>query len=537
MHKTLLSFLFAVLILSAAAQSQMTITGRAVNAVDQKPVGYATVTLYDNNGRIVTAVAALPDGRFSPLSNPTSAQSISRGPSLSTGRQLKQLNPCPTEIRAREPLSGSAISTICVLISIVGLLSVVYRPLNTVECSIAIDYGPWIMDQMGRLAQLARASCLHRECRGFESLIAQINITLLIALLLSGPTAAHESASQASRADANITTDRKSVVDPAVLLIRDASVRAELKLSDEQRLALDNLLHKHNHLLLAIRDSSPSGVAAVSEFQELRLGFTKNLSEKQRARLTNLVLQAQGYKSLLRKDVSARLHLTDQQCRELEITTDEIFTRLQKLRKENAGHPPENLQKSVVALQREQQQRVFGILNKQQVAQYIEALGAPFDLSKVKASPADAPELEGIEAWINSEPITMQSLRGRVVIVNFLAFDCINCIHNYPWYKDWHKRLAGKGVTIIGIHTPETKREHDNNLLAASLKKHELLFPVAIDKDRKMWKAWSNGIWPTVYIVDKHGHLRYWWYGELDWQGAGNQKVVEKQIELLLAEE
>ena len=180
---------------------------------------------------------------------------------------------------------------------------------------------------------------------------------------------------------------------------------------------------------------------------------------------------------------------------------------------------------------------MLAVLNKQQVAQFAAALGAPFDLSKVKPSPGAAPEFEGIEAWLNSEPVTMESLRGRVVVVHFFAFGCINCIHNYPWYNDWQKRFPSQGVTIIGIHTPETKPEEDSKLLAASLKSHDLQFPVAVDKQRKMWQAWNNDIWPSVYIIDKHGRLRYWWYGELDWQGAGNQKVAERQIEQLLAED
>jgi peroxiredoxin len=96
--------------------------------------------------------------------------------------------------------------------------------------------------------------------------------------------------------------------------------------------------------------------------------------------------------------------------------------------------------------------------------------------------------------------------------------------------------LQGKGVALIGIHTPETQTEQDNDLLRQALEKYALKFPVAVDKQKKMWQAWYNGIWPSVYIIDKHGRVRYWWYGELDWQGAGNQKVALRQIEQLLAE-
>ena len=91
-------------------------------------------------------------------------------------------------------------------------------------------------------------------------------------------------------------------------------------------------------------------------------------------------------------------------------------------------------------------------------------------------------------------------------------------------------------MAIIGIHTPETTTEEDNSLLEASLAKNELKFPVAVDKEKAMWKAWYNNMWPSVYIIDKQGRLRYWWYGELDWEGAGNQKVARQQIDQLLAE-
>ena len=120
------------------------------------------------------------------------------------------------------------------------------------------------------------------------------------------------------------------------------------------------------------------------------------------------------------------------------------------------------------------------------------------------------------------------------MVVHFFAFGCSNCINNYPWYREWHDAFQGQDVALIGIHTPETQTETDNNLLRESLEHRELKFPVAVDKDKKMWTAWYNGIWPSVYIIDRQGRVRYWWYGELDWQGAGNQKVARKQIEELL---
>jgi peroxiredoxin len=194
------------------------------------------------------------------------------------------------------------------------------------------------------------------------------------------------------------------------------------------------------------------------------------------------------------------------------------------------------VQAELKELQADRHQQVLAQLDGRQQTLYGQLLGEPFNFAQVRPSPADAPEFEGINTWLNSEPLTMKSLRGQVVVVHFFAFGCINCIHNYPWYREWQNELADKDVTIIGIHTPETQAETDVEQLRLSLEKHELKFPVAVDADKKMWQAWYNGIWPSVYLIDRQGRVRYWWYGELDWQGAGNQKITRKQIEQLLAE-
>lgn len=362
--------------------------------------------------------------------------------------------------------------------------------------------------------------------------------TLLIALVRTAAAAESTDKPRDEHAAADGGA-RQPVADPIILLIRDDAVRAELKCTADERRAIDELLARHNRMLLAIRDVSPNGAdeTARPALAELRGQFAKILSGDQRRRLSGLILQAQGYDSLLRDDVVEKLKLTDQQRQQLTAIGEEFRTKAQELQKSSSGSAPEQSSEKLNELQKARQKQTLAALNKQQADQFAALLGEPFDFAQVKPSPALAPEFEGIEAWINSEPLTMQSLRGQVVVIHFFAFGCINCIHNYPWYKDWQERLPAKGVAIVGIHTPETQTEADADLLRASVEKHGLKFPVAVDKDKKMWQAWYNGIWPSVYLVDKHGRVRYWWYGELDWQGAGNQKVVERQIEQLLAEQ
>jgi peroxiredoxin len=316
------------------------------------------------------------------------------------------------------------------------------------------------------------------------------------------------------------------LTDPTIILIRDDAVRTELAVTPEQRRSLDEILRKHNRMLLAIRDVSPSGAdeTAKPELAEIRKELAELFDDEQKLRLQSLTLQAQGYDALLRKDIVDAIKLTDEQQTHLK----EISAKF----REQAKQPNSD----VPSLQAARHKEVVALLTPEQQNQYGTLLGKPFDFSKVVKSPAWAPEFVGIEEWINSEPLTMSQLKGKVVVVHFFAFGCSNCINNYPWYREWHDAFAGKDVVLIGIHTPETETENDNNLLRDSLEKRDLKFPVAVDKEKKMWHAWYNGIWPSVYIIDREGRVRYWWYGELDWQGAGNQKVARKQIEELLAE-
>ena len=89
---------------------------------------------------------------------------------------------------------------------------------------------------------------------------------------------------------------------------------------------------------------------------------------------------------------------------------------------------------------------------------------------------------------------------------------------------------------IVGVHTPETNRERDTSNVREKVKEAEFRFPVVVDNDKGIWNAWGNTMWPSVYLVDKKGYIRYWWFGELNWQGAEGEKIMRGRIEKLLAE-
>ena len=151
---------------------------------------------------------------------------------------------------------------------------------------------------------------------------------------------------------------------------------------------------------------------------------------------------------------------------------------------------------------------------------------------------AQPPELEKRpeKEWINSKPLKLSELHGQVVVLHFWTFGCINCQHNYPSLKAWQKNFAKKGVTIIGVHTPETARERKIENVRRSAAENGLKYPIVFDKDGAIWKAWDNRWWPTTYLIDKQGFVRYRWDGELNWKGVKGEAVMRKKIEQLLAE-
>lgn len=147
-----------------------------------------------------------------------------------------------------------------------------------------------------------------------------------------------------------------------------------------------------------------------------------------------------------------------------------------------------------------------------------------------------APELAEIDQWINSDGLKLADQKGKVVVLHFWTFGCINCQHNLPYYNTWQADFAKKGVRIIGVHTPETSVEADPKNVRKEVKKLKIEYPVAVDGKGATWKAYQNRFWPSVYVIDKQGKIRYRWEGELEYQGAGGDKAVRAKIKELLAE-
>ena len=141
-----------------------------------------------------------------------------------------------------------------------------------------------------------------------------------------------------------------------------------------------------------------------------------------------------------------------------------------------------------------------------------------------------APELRGITAWINSDPSSLEALRGRVVLVHFWTFDCINCQNVQPHVKRWYERYRNEGFTVVGVHTPELDIERDVDNVRAAVAREGVTFPVAFDPDYATWDAYRNRYWPAFYFLDRRGHVRFARFGE------GEYERSERVIQQLLAE-
>ncbi len=141
-----------------------------------------------------------------------------------------------------------------------------------------------------------------------------------------------------------------------------------------------------------------------------------------------------------------------------------------------------------------------------------------------------AAEFTGIDAWINSDPLTIEQLRGKVVLVDFWTYTCINCIRTFPFLKLWNSRYADDGLVILGVHTPEFDFEKDYENVLQATRDNGIIWPVAQDNKYGTWEAYNNRAWPAKYLIDRNGVVRYSHFGE------GKYAETEEQIRTLLAE-
>jgi thiol-disulfide isomerase/thioredoxin len=157
----------------------------------------------------------------------------------------------------------------------------------------------------------------------------------------------------------------------------------------------------------------------------------------------------------------------------------------------------------------------------------------------MKAAPAAAaaenlpvegslPSLSGAVEWLNSPPLTAESLKGKVVLVDFWTYSCINCLRSIPYVRAWAEKYKDQGLVVIGVHAPEFPFEKNIDNVKNAVAKLKIGYPVAIDNDYAIWRAFSNEYWPADYFIDAEGRIRHHYFGEGDY--AESEKVIQQLL-------
>jgi thiol-disulfide isomerase/thioredoxin len=140
------------------------------------------------------------------------------------------------------------------------------------------------------------------------------------------------------------------------------------------------------------------------------------------------------------------------------------------------------------------------------------------------------PSLGGATGWLNSQPLTAAGLRGKVVLVDFWTYSCINWLRSHPYVRAWAEKYKDQGLVVIGVHAPEFAFEKDTDNVRQAAKDMRIDYPIAIDNDHAVWRAFNNEYWPALFFVDAQGHIRHHKFGEGDYEQS------ERIIQQLLAE-
>ncbi|QDT54027.1 Thiol-disulfide oxidoreductase YkuV [Caulifigura coniformis] len=324
------------------------------------------------------------------------------------------------------------------------------------------------------------------------------------------------------------------------VLLHEPAVVEELKLSAEQQSRFTTMRDGWDLRFFPLRNqkpevSRPTFAALVAEARE---ELKEVLDERQETRLREVELRRLGTDSFLQPEMEPVLKLTDSQKEKIRAIVSETRESLQRAaaKAKEEKTPQKQLEGRLRTLKIGEQRKVLDRLTQAQRDGWTRMLGEAFDVTRLGRPAFRVPDLIDSGQWANSEGLASSSLRGKVVAVHFYAFGCINCIHNYPAYLDWQSRYRGQDLVIVGIHTPETKAERDIEAVKRKAAEEKFEFPVLIDVDSKNWDAWGNSMWPSVYLVDKAGRLRFYWTGELNWQGQTGEAQMRKHIEELLTE-
>ena len=361
--------------------------------------------------------------------------------------------------------------------------------------------------------------------------------------LVAGSIAPGRSAAQApvavTKPAAPLPTDPAAYVPQVLLpLLHAGQVQTELGIEGAKLAQLEQLFATVDGDWWRARNLPQAEQRAeITKVEKaVKTWLTGALAREKLLRLADLERRAQGGRVLLRDDVAEVVGLEPAQAEKLLAAaraTESAAAALGRVFQTGGGQG--DLEKAALQAARERELKLPGeILSEEQQKRWRELAGAPFDTVTLDRIYPMAPELAPSDTWINAKPLALADLRGKVVILHFYAFECVNCRRNLPIYADWHRVFADKGVVVIGVQTPETEAEKDPGKVIAAAKEAGIDYPVQFDGDSATWKAWGNTMWPTVYVIDQQGYLRVWWQGELKGPGVKGDEVIRAAVEKLL---
>lgn len=325
--------------------------------------------------------------------------------------------------------------------------------------------------------------------------------------------------------------------DPYWVLLHEPAVIKDLKLDRDQGDSYGKLLDELDVRFFPLRNK-PDGEATAGMkviLRDVQSDLKRLLRPAQLNRLNEILFQFLGTAALRRDDVREKLRITDPQQKRIFETLDESDAAVAKLyAKANEDSATDSFEKSFRELKTSEQKKILSSMKPDQQAAWRSLVGPAFPVDELRKPAFKVPDFIDTNEWINSPPLQLAKLRGKVVVVHFYACGCINCIHNYPWYRQWHDQFDEKDVVLIGIHSPETTSERDSSYVRRRAADEKLAFPILIDGKSENWNAWGNSMWPSVYVIDKRGYLRDFWAGELKWKGNDGEKYIRERIEKLV---
>ncbi|MHC4567900.1 MAG: redoxin domain-containing protein [Planctomycetota bacterium] len=279
------------------------------------------------------------------------------------------------------------------------------------------------------------------------------------------------------------------VPHPITSLLRSGRIHRELRLTPDIIRQVEQAADEVDRPLWRLRDLPPDkrNEQASKLIDQLKMRLSESLTARQMDRLDQIVWQAQGIEAILEPEVATQLGLSAEQTASIFALLSGAYKRIAEVRLNTQIRSEPVKTAYIRRIQAETQQNITAVLNSAQQSAFAALIGRPIDLSQVRSVACKAPEIAA-ETWINSSPVSLSDLKGKVTVVHFYAFGCGNCVRSLPYYNDWLRRFDADRFAIVAIHRPETERERDVEKVKEKAAQTGMQYPIAVDNDSLAWQ-------------------------------------------------